>query len=359
MTFINEIYINKRKISNDSPTYFIADIAANHDGNINRAKDLVYLAKEAGADCAKFQHFLPEKIVSDYGFKNLKSSLAHQKKWEKSVYQIYEQYHFKREWTNEIIKTCKDAEIEFMSTPYDYEAVFELNKFVNAFKIGSGDITWIDFLKDIAQLNKPILLGCGASNFEDIERALDTIFPFNKQIILMQCNTNYEASFENYKYINLNVLKTFALKYPSILLGLSDHTFGHSTVLGAIALGARVIEKHFTDDNNRNGPDHLFAMNIKTFKEMVERARELEAALGNGVKIIEKNEKDTVVVQRRAIRLNKKLKKGDVIQECDLEFLRPAPIDAFFPYEKNLVLNKKLLTNKEKGDCILRGDIFD
>ena len=354
-----EIYINNKKIGNNEPTYFIADIAANHDGDLERAKDLIYLAKEAGANCAKFQHFLPNKIVSDYGFKHLKTAQSHQAFWEKSVYETYEQYHCRRDWTLELVETCKKADIEFMTTPYDFEILKELDKYVNAYKIGSGDITWIDFLEEVANLKKPLLLACGASSMIDVERALNAILPINKEVILMQCNTNYTASLENYKYINLNVLKTFNKNFPNLILGLSDHTFGHSTVLGAVALGARVIEKHFTDDNFRKGPDHKFAMNTKSWKEMVDRTRELENALGNGIKAIEDNEKDTVIVQRRSIRLKHFLKAGSIITNDDIEFLRPAPLGAFPPYEKELVLNKKLLIDKEQGDCIFRSDILD
>lgn len=339
----------------DKGVYFIADIAANHDGDLQRAKDLIYLAKEAGADCAKFQHFLAEKIVSDFGFKNLQSAQSHQAGWKKSVYEVYEQYHCKRDWTQELAKTCKDAEIEFMTTPYDFEAVNELDNYVNAYKIGSGDITWIEFLEYIAKLNKPVLLGSGASDLEDVRRAVSAIEKYNSQIVLMQCNTNYTGDLENFKYINLNVLKTFAKEFPEVILGLSDHTLGHSTVLGAITLGARVIEKHFTDDNSRTGPDHHFAMNPKTWKEMVERSRELELALGDGIKRVEANEKDTVVVQRRCIRLKNDKKAGEVITCDDIEVLRPAPIKAYLPYEN--VINKSVKVDKTKGDCIYKGDL--
>lgn len=354
-----EIKINQKIISSKSSTYFIADIAANHDGSLSRAKDLIYLAKEAGADCAKFQHFIAEKIVSDYGFKHLTGSQSHQNSWKKPVFDIYKDYEYRREWNEELIKTAKEAQIEYMTTPYDIDALGPINAYVNAYKIGSGDITWLDFIEHIAKLNKPVLLACGASTLEEVQRAVNTILNINPQLILMQCNTNYTASQENFKYINLNVLKTFATLYPEMVLGLSDHTSGHSTVLGAVALGARVIEKHFTDDNDRIGPDHKFAMNPKTWKEMVDRTRELEQALGNGTKIIEDNEKDTVIVQRRSIRLKKSLHAGDIITEDCIEYLRPAPLDAYFPYEKNLVIGKKLKTHKEKGDCILRGELLD
>ncbi|HIS37757.1 TPA: N-acetylneuraminate synthase family protein [Candidatus Scatousia excrementigallinarum] len=359
MKFAKEIFIGKRRIALDEPAYFIADIAANHDGDLERAKNLIYLAKEAGADCAKFQHFLAEKIVSDYGFKHLGGEQSHQKNWKKSVFNVYKEYECRREWNDELIKTCNEVGIEFMTTPYDYAAVDEIESFVDAIKIGSGDITWIEFLEYVAKIGKPVLLACGASDMEDTERAVVAVEKYNSQVILMQCNTNYTAELENFKYINLNALNTFKEKFPGILLGLSDHTKGYSTVLGAVALGARVIEKHFTDDNSRIGPDHHFAMNPKTWKDMVGATRELEAAMGDGIKRIEYNERDTVVIQRRAIRLKFNKAKGDIICEDDIEYLRPAPVDSYSPYEKEFVLSKKLLINKNAGDYIKKGDLCD
>lgn len=358
LKFDSEISIGKKKISKYDPVYFIADIAANHDGDIERAKNLIYLAKESGADCVKFQHFLAEKIVSDYGFKSLKTRQSHQSSWEKSVFEIYKEYECKRDWTDELVKTCKDAQIEFMTTPYDYDILNEINHFVNAYKIGSGDITWHEFLCHIAKLNKPLLLACGAATFEEVELALIEISKYNRKIVLMQCNTNYTADYNNFKYLNLNVIKTFKEKFNNIILGLSDHTLGHTAVMGAVTLGARVIEKHFTDDNNRVGPDHKFAMNPNTWKEMVIATRELEFALGDGIKRIEDNEKDTVVIQRRSIRLIKNLQVGDTITENDIEFLRPAPISSYAPYEKEKVIGKKINVSKSKGDCILRKELY-
>ena len=125
----------------------------------------------------------------------------------------------------------------------------------------------------------------------------------------MQCNTNYTADISNFNYINLNFLKNLKKKYPNLIIGLSDHTHGHSTVLGSIALGAKVIEKHFTLSNDLEGPDHKFSMTPKSWREMIDRSRELELSLGNGEKKIEDNEKETVVLQRRAIRAKKNLKK--------------------------------------------------
>ena len=137
---------------------------------------------------------------------------------------------------------------------------------------------------------------------EEVQRAVDEILRINPQLVLMQCNTNYTASLDNFRHINLRVLRTYAELFPSAVLGLSDHTPGHATVLGSVALGARVIEKHFTDDNRREGPDHPFSMNPQSWREMVERTRELENALGSTQKFVADNEQETVVVQRRCLR---------------------------------------------------------
>lgn len=357
MRYNSEISINGREISIDSPTYFIADIASNHDGDLARAKELIWLAKESGADAVKFQHFIAEKIVSDYGFKHLGRQAGHQAAWKKSVFEVYKECECNRKWTEELYTVARDAKIDFFTTPYDVEAVNELDKYVPAYKIGSGDITWTQFVELVAKKNKPILLATGASDMADVRRAVDSILIHNPQLVLMQCNTNYTGSIENLKYVNLNVLKSYAVMYPNMLLGLSDHTAGCSSVLGAIALGARVVEKHFTSDNNRVGPDHAFSMNPKTWREMVDRSRELEASLGDGYKKVEENEKETVVLQQRCIRLSKDIKAGETIHAGDIEALRPAPLGAYRPYQENEVVGRELVRDMQAGEEIYPRDL--
>ena len=351
------IRISERHVSLNDPTYFIADIASNHDHSLERSKELIWLAKEAGADAVKFQHFKAGKIINDLEFKKLKNNLSHQSNWGKSVYEIFEEYEFNRSWNETIAEEAKKANIHFFTTPYDFEAFEDLKNEVPAIKIGSGDITWTTFLIHLAKCNKPILLATGASDFEDVKRAVSAITSFNSQIILMQCNTNYTGSLDNFRYINLNVLRTFSTMYPGMILGLSDHTPGHSTVLGAVALGARVIEKHFTDDNNRKGPDHPFSMNPIAWKEMVQRTRELEFALGDGVKIVEENEKDTHVIQRRGVYINRDIASGEILKEQDLIILRPAPFGGILPYQIESVLGKVISKDKKKLDLITLDDI--
>ena len=309
-------------------TYFIADISANHDGDIERAKQLCTLAKAAGADAAKFQHFKAETIVSDQGFKRLGGKSSHQAKWGKSVFEIYQDASVPDDWTPILKQHCDEIGIDFFTTPYDLDYVDELDKYVELYKIGSGDITWLQMLDKVASKGKKVLIATGASSIDEVQRAMDTLAKHDVPVVLMQCNTNYTAADENFKYINLNVLKTYAAMYPNVELGLSDHTFGDETVLGAVTLGARYVEKHFTDDNNRVGPDHPFSMNPVTWKQMVDRTRRLELALGSPIKKVEDNEKETVVLQRRSIRLKEKLKPGHTITKDDIYYVRPCPDDA-------------------------------
>ncbi len=357
MLYDSLIKIGTREIGLDRPAYFIADIGASHDGDLERAKALVWQAKEAGADAAKFQHFLAKDIVSDEGFRALGGQVSHQAGWKKSVYQVYEQYEAPRDWTPHLIETCKAADIDFMTTPYDFAAIDIFAKVVPAFKVGSGDITWTDAVAHIAKKGKPVFLATGASSMSDVERAVEAVLAHNRQIVLMQCNTNYTGDLENFRYVNLNVLKAYALRYPDMVLGLSDHTPGHATVLGAVALGARIIEKHFTDDNNREGPDHPFSMTPQSWAEMVYRSRELEAALGDGIKRIEENEKQTAIVQRRCLRLTRDVKAGDVLTAEDLKALRPAPEGALAPYETDKITGQLMTVDRLRGDALTLADI--
>jgi len=350
------IKIGNTIISKNGKPYFIADIAANHDGDIERAFRLIELAKEAGADVAKFQNFKAHLIVSKNGFDQMPKQ-THQSAWSKSVYEVYEDASVADEWTVRLKEKCDEVGIEYMTSPYDFASVDWADQYSNAFKIGSGDITWTDMLQYVAKKNKPVLLATGAADIADVERAMDVIMPINNQIVLMQCNTNYTAEYENYKYINLNVLSKYKEKYPKAILGLSDHTFGHSTVLGAFALGARVFEKHFTDDNSRSGPDHKFAMNPITWRNMVNACMELYYAMGDGEKKVEENEKASRVVQQRAFYFQKDLEAETVITEDDIFPVRPLQEGGFYPYEKELIVGKKLRHAVKKDTCVKRGDL--
>tara|TARA_B110000046_G_C12999228_1_gene401449 strand:- start:934 stop:2007 length:1074 start_codon:yes stop_codon:yes gene_type:complete len=354
----NEIKLNGKTIGDNSPIYFIADIAANHDGDINRAMHLIKLAKESGADAVKFQHHDVKKYVSDYGFKNLGGKFSHQSKWNKSIFEVYKDAEVPRSWTQELKSYCDKLKITFFTTPYDLDTVDYINDFVPAYKIGSGDLAWHAMLKKIANKQKPVLFATGASNMQEVINAVNIIRSTNENVILMQCNTNYTGEDDNFKYINLNVLKTYKTLFPDIILGLSDHTHGSVTVLGSVALGAKVIEKHFTDDKKRKGPDHPFSMDPISWRKMVDDTRLLESAMGSSVKKVEDNERETVILQRRAIRLVVTKEEGGLINLEDIQFQRPCPDDAISVNDFSQIIGKKLSRSKDNGDYIRKEDII-
>lgn len=352
-----DLVISGIEIGRGHPTYFIADIAANHDGDLERAKELIYLAAEAGADAAKFQHFQAKTIVSDFGFKSLGDQKSHQASWRKSVSEVYEDASVSLEWTFTLRDTCKDAGIPFFTTPYSLEVIDELNEHVPAYKIGSGDITWREMVEKVAAQQKPYFLACGASTQDEVVSAIEWAMAVNPRLGVMQCNTNYTADLENFKYIHLRVISTLASMYPQLVLGLSDHTPKHATVLGAVALGASMIEKHFTDDTSREGPDHKFSMDPASWREMVDRTRELELSLGYGVKKVEANEEETVVVQRRSLRATRNLALGTILEKSDLVPLRPCPKDAISPALHDHMVGQTLRRELQEGDYLKHADL--
>lgn len=346
--------IGKHKISLNDKAFFIAEIGSNFDGDLNRAIDLINLAKECGADAVKFQHYTASSLVSDIGFKNMSGSFSHQKNWDDSVFKIYEKASLNVTWTQKLYEAAVDADLVFFTSPYSMELIDIVDPYLEAYKLGSGDISWIEIAEYMAKKKKPLLIAAGASTIEDVRRVYNRCSIINNQIVLMQCNTNYTVDKSNFKYINLNVLNTFKKEFPEVILGLSDHTPGHETVLGAIALGARVIEKHFTDDKKRKGPDHTFAMDPSDWKAMVESSRILEMSLGDGIKRVEKNEEETIIVQRRSVCAKNNIAAGSIITDADLEFLRPCPQGAYEPYQKNEIIGKKSNTEILKGTIILK-----
>jgi N-acetylneuraminate synthase len=220
------------------------------------------------------------------------------------------------------------------------------------FKVGSGDITWQEALEKIASFGKPVLLATGASTNAEVRNAVHILEKSNCEIVLMQCNTNYTGSVDNFRFLNLNVLESFAKEYPNAILGLSDHTEGAVAVLGAVAKGARVIEKHFTDDKTRKGPDHGFSLNPMDWKQMVSDVRKLELALGSGVKIVEENEVDARIVQRRAMRYRRSVGAGHIIQSEDLIALRPCPVDGINPFQVESIVGRTLAKNVSLDDLV-------
>ena len=345
-----EIKFGRHIIGPNHPTYFIADIAANHDGDLERAKSLIRLARQAGADAAKFQNFDAPKIVSDYGFKAMKGGqVSHQAAWKKSVFEVYKGASIPFEWTTTLMEECNEAGIDYFSSPYDFDAIDFLDRYVEVYKAGSGEIDWIEALERMAGKGKPFFVATGASTIGEVQKAVHAILKINRQLILMQCNTNYTASPDNYDHLHLNVLKSYASLFPGVILGLSDHTHALAPVLGAVTMGARVIERHFTDSNDREGPDHKFAMNPESWAKMVEETRLLERSLGSSDKFVARNEVETAVIQRRCLRASRDITAGEVFTREMIDVLRPASPGAIKPHEIASVIGKRALVDMPYG----------
>jgi len=343
-SFLKEIKIGNRFIGNGHPTYIIAEIGANFDKDINKAKRLIDAAKECGADCAKFQTFSTPKIVSEGGFSRMKLEGVHGS-WGRTVSEVFKDAEFPREWHKEISDYCKEVGIDFSTSPYDFEAVdlcIELD--IPFIKMGSGDITWLDMLAYIAKTGKPLMLATGDATMAEIDEAVRTIEATgNNQLVLMQCITNYPSKIDS---ANVNVLKTYQSAFD-ILTGYSDHAPGPVVALASVVLGGCVIEKHFTLNKADKGPDHPHSMNPAEFKLMVDYVREVERAMGSTRKEVVAEEGETVFVQRRCLYAKNSLKKGQVITESDIDVLRPAL--GIAPKFKNVIIGKTCKIDIEAG----------
>jgi len=335
-TFPKTIKIGSKLVGENQPTYFIADIGANFDNDLEKAKKLALAVKKAGADVVKFQTFLADKIVSGPSFAKMNLKGIHGT-WKKPINEIFKEVEFPREWHKKLFDYCKKIGIAFTSSPYDFEGVDLLDKIgVDFFKIGSGEITWHEMLEYIAKKNKPMILSTGDSTLAEVDEAVRIIEKTgNNKLILLQCITNYPSKIES---ANINVLKTYQTAFD-IIAGYSDHSPGDVVVLGSIALGAKVIEKHFTLNKKDKGPDHPHSMEPQEFKQMVEKTRLLEKALGSTRKKVVKEEFETVIVQRRSLHAKRDIKKGEIIKKQDIIELRPAI--GILPKYKSVVIGRK------------------
>ena len=358
MNFNSTVKIKKTLIGINKPTIFIAEIGSNFNGNLKKAKNLIYAAKESGADVAKFQHYSADTLVSDLGFRKLKNNSSHQKNWSGSVFETYKKASLNPDWTAELKKTCDEAKIMFMTSAYSFELIDFVLPFVPALKIGSGEITWHEQLKYVSKKKKPIFLATGASNLSEVIEAVNIISKHNKDLVLMQCNTNYTNSSENLKFLNLSTIKVFQTIFPGIITGLSDHTQNDDAVLAAVSLGARVIERHFTDSTKQSGPDHSFSTDIKSFKKLILKVKELEKMLGDGIKRVEHNEKETIIVQRRSLYAKKEIIKGEKITKNHIIPLRPCLKDSIPANGIAKLIGKKSIKNIKSGD-ILKKEYFN
>ena len=352
VTFAQEFKIGKQTVGGNSKTYFIAEIGANFDGSIEKAKQLAYEAKQCGADCAKIQSFLAKKIVSRRGFASMKLKGVHGS-WNRPVDEVFKDAEFPREWHKEFFEYCWKIGITPSTAAYDFEAVDLVEKLgIEFYKIGSGEITWLEMIDYVAQKGKPVMLATGDATLSEVEDAVRTIEATgNKDFVLMQCITNYPSMIES---ANIRVLDTYKSAFDCIV-GYSDHSPGDVVALGAIAKGAKVIEKHFTLNKTDKGPDHPHSMEPQEMADLIAKARDLELALGSSRKFVVPEEAETVIVQRRGLTAARNLEKGAVLKKSDIIELRPAL--GIYPKYKMMIIGKKTARKLEAGDPIRWEDI--
>ena len=353
-----EFIINKRRIGTEHPVYFIAEIGSNFDGSLEKAKKLISLAKASGADAVKFQHYTAESLINDYQFSKLDGQGTHQDTWDGSVFETYAKASLNKDWTSRLKFEAEQAGMDFLTTPYSETLVDYIDEYVPAYKVGSGDITYTNLIKKMASKKKPLIIATGASALKEVKVAYETAKKQGIPIALLQCNTNYTAENSNYKFLNLNVLRTYSEHFPEAVLGISDHMPGHVEVIAAVALGARIVEKHFTDSNLNQGPDHKFALDPTAFAQMVKSVRNLENALGDGVKRVEANEEATAIVQRRALYFARDIMAGKKLKQGDLIALRPFEKDMYPPSAEGELLGKAILRNVVQGEALKSGDVL-
>lgn len=299
--------------------FIIAEAGVNHNGRIELAYKLVDAAKEAGVDAVKFQIFKSKKLISkstkmaDYQKENLKENIS-QLDMVKKLELSYEDFI-------KINEYCKEKEIMFMATPFDNDSLDFLVDIlkVDVLKIGSGDLNNYPFLEKVALKNKKIILSTGMSNLSDIEEALNFISKYtDKEVKVLHCTTNYPCPMDE---VNLKAMNTIKNAFQ-VGVGYSDHTLGIEVPIAAVALGAEIIEKHFTLDKTMEGPDHVASLEPIELKEMTKAIRNIEKALGSGIKKPNKSELKIQSIVKRKIVLAKDVEENHILTEGDLEYKR-------------------------------------
>lgn len=315
---MRDILIGNKKIGENYPTFIIAEVGSNHNRDLNQAKKLIEIAAEVEADAVKFQTYSAETM---YSKKTFTPDYLEGKMEQRSVWQLIKDIELPREWQGELADYTRSHGLIFLSTPFDYQAIKELEELnVLAYKIASFEIVDLPFLKEIAKNKKPIILSTGMASLGEIEEAINAIRDIgDNEIALLHCAINYPPPIED---LNLRAIKTLSKAFR-VPVGFSDHTMSTYLPSVCVALGARIIEKHYTVSRSLKGPDHKFALEPDELKLMIKNIRETEIALGSPEKKLAESEKNLYKLARRSIIAAKKIPKGKVIEKSDLIIKRP------------------------------------
>jgi N,N'-diacetyllegionaminate synthase len=335
---LNPIRIGERIIGQGKGTFIIAEAGVNHNGDLQRAFDLIKLAKQCGANCIKFQTFKAEEVVTLKAPKAPYQLETTDKK--ESQYEMLKNLEFSFDQFQQIQAKCKEIDIIFLSTPYSFNGADELEALgVGAYKIASGQLVEHPFLEYVAKKNMPVILSTGMSTMEEVAEAVRVIRASgNDQIVILQCTTNYPAATED-----ANLFAMLAMEEAlNILVGYSDHTENPYASLASVAFGAVIVEKHFTLDCSLPGPDHSSSIEPLEFTELVNGIRNIERSLGSWEKAPTQAEHKNINEMRRSIVAVETLEVGTIIQKKHLAFKRPAT--GLSPKRLNEIIGKKVAT---------------
>lgn len=339
-----EIKIGNRIISKDSPTFIIAELSCNHNGQLAVALETIDAMHEAGADCVKLQTSKPGSITIDCDKESfiVKGGTL----WDgKTLYELYQQTYTPWEWHKEIKDYVEGKGMIFFSSPFDFKAVDFLEELgVPAYKIASFEITDIPLIEYTASKGKPVIISTGIANEEDIQLAIDTCRSVgNDQVVILKCTSAYPTSLEE---VNLKMIPDIQNKFDC-LVGLSDHTMGSVVPMGSVALGGKIIEKHFILDRSLGGPDASFSMTPVEFKEMVDSVRDLEKTLGKVTyQLTEKVEKNKQFA--RSLFVVSDVESGDIISKENIRSIRPG--NGLHPKYYKEILGKKFSQDVTRGE---------
>lgn len=334
--------------------WIIAEAGVNHNGSLENARKLIDAAKAAGADAVKFQTFVPELVIS----KHAKKASYQEKNTGNSESQLdmVRKLQLNLEDHKQLMAHCEKAGIEFLSTPFDLQSIDTLHELgLNTIKIPSGEITNIPYLRKIGKFNKQIILSTGMCYLGEIEKAisiLEVSGTSRENIALLHCNTEYPTPMED---VNLEAMVTMRKAFD-LETGYSDHTLGIEVPIAAVAMGASIIEKHFTLDKTMEGPDHKASLEPQELKAMVTAIRNIEQALGDGIKRPSPSESKNIAIARKSIHLAANLPKGHVITWDDLVVKRPG--DGIPSSEMENIVGRKFNRDVHEDDMLQWG-FFD
>jgi N-acetylneuraminate synthase len=344
--------IGDQPVGPDEPTFVIAEAGSNHNGDLSTAKALIDIAVEAGADAVKFQTFRAEDMyVEDSGEVEYLDD-------ERAIYEIIESMEMPYEWIPELHDYCTEQEIHFLSTPFDERSAEVLSEYVPAWKVASYTSSHHPFLRTLAESEKPIIMSTGAHELAEVRESVDVLKDAGAtEFALLQCVAAYPTPITE---INVNIVETLADEF-GVPTGLSDHTLDPVTApTAAVALGANIVEKHFTLDKTMEGPDHEFALEPDELEEMVASIRDTEAALGTGEKSVLDIETELYEKARRAIHAVEDIEAGTQFTEQNLQVLRPGSREAGLPPKFYHEIIGNFASNSiEKGDGIQWSDVAD